>query len=126
MTNVEIKSGYNSVWISGDSEKISVILYRSSTEVTRIEISRNPGLLERLFPSYYDEASILVYPTEKAFRDRIRKATRVLVEAAKTRDYYDEMEERRIIERQKREKESALSINEYAESLRSREGGERK
>ena len=118
MVNTEIKSGYNSVWIRGDSEKIYVIGYRSSTEVGRIEISRNPGLLERLFPSCYDDALILVFPTEKAFRDRIRKATQILVEAAKTSDYYDEQDERKIIERRRREKESALSIDGYIESLR--------
>jgi hypothetical protein len=55
MVYMEIKPGYNSVWVMGDSERITVITHRSSTDVFRTTITRNPKFLEKVFPACYEQ-----------------------------------------------------------------------
>ena len=117
MVYVEIKKGYNSVFVHGDSEKITVSLIKSRTEVRRIVIHRYPNLFERIFPACYEERLFLINPTEEKFKARIKKAIEITRLDAYRRDALDEAESTLRCKKQHDEDQKHMSVNQFVESF---------
>jgi hypothetical protein len=71
-------------------------MVRGSTTEFGCTITRNPGLMERIFPSCYDGGLFILTPTEEIFRQRIKKAVKVALDFAEDRDSKDKIWDEKI------------------------------
>jgi hypothetical protein len=118
MVYMEIKPGYNSVWVMGDSERITVITHRSSTDVFRTTITRNPKFLEKVFPACYEQGLFLLHPTEEKFRTRIKRAISIAMESAENLDEEDRKQELKIIKKREQEIRNNMDLDAFVESFK--------
>jgi len=118
MVNEEIKSGYNKVVIWGSSERMIIEMIRSSTTQYRSVVNRHPGVLERLWPAYYDAGFFILNPTEEVFRQRIKKSIKIALDVARSYDAADAKQERELAEEKRQEAQKKMELDQFVATLK--------